>query len=177
MPSDAEATMDTTNFTIGLARGAARGEQRTKPAVVCSTMSRVFPSPSPPASTFGTTLYAGFLLAVLGGAGAFVYAATQPTRLENPGLAAYHPPSAVVLYPLPSAYKTPPEPVEEAQGPPVPAQQVAAATPAAASEPARKKSKQHVARREPRQQDYAAARSAYARAAYAQYDYGSYRPW
>jgi hypothetical protein len=125
--------------------------------------------------------YVGFLTAALAGAVTFVYAAVQPTRLENPGLAAYHPPAAVVLYPLPSTYTTPPAPVEEAQAEPEPVRQKVAAVPAAdhaASEPAaaHKKSKQHVARRDPRQ-DYASARSGYARAAYAQYDYGSYHPW
>jgi hypothetical protein len=51
---------------------------------------------------FGLYLYLGFLSLVFLGVGSVVYGAIQPTRLPNPGLAAYDAPAAVrSLYPQP----------------------------------------------------------------------------
>jgi hypothetical protein len=53
-------------------------------------------------SDFGFQAYLGFLSLVLLGLGVVVYAVMQPTRLTNPGLAAYEAPAAVrALYPQP----------------------------------------------------------------------------
>jgi hypothetical protein len=53
-------------------------------------------------SGFGLYVYLGFLSLVFLGVGSVVYSATQPTRLPNPGLAAYEAPAAVrALYPQP----------------------------------------------------------------------------
>jgi hypothetical protein len=53
-------------------------------------------------SDFGLYFYLGFLSLVFLGVGSVVYGAIQPTRLANPGLAAYDAPAAVrALYPQP----------------------------------------------------------------------------
>jgi hypothetical protein len=55
-------------------------------------------------SDFGLCFYLGFLSMVFLGVGSVVYGAIQPTRLPNPGLAAYNTPAAVrSLYPQPRA--------------------------------------------------------------------------
>jgi hypothetical protein len=51
-------------------------------------------------SDLGLHVYLGFLALVYFGVGSVVYGAMQPTRLANPGLAAYEAPAAVrALYP------------------------------------------------------------------------------
>jgi hypothetical protein len=85
------------------------GALRTKVPLQCCVfaMSRRSPLESK-TSIPAASLYVAFLGVLLAGAGSFVYAAFQPLQLPNPGLAAYHPPSAVEVLPLSRGYSTPP---------------------------------------------------------------------
>jgi hypothetical protein len=69
-------------------------------------MSRGLTKESSP-SVIITYLYCGVLMAVFAGVVSFIYTSFQPTRLPNPGLAAYHVPAALALYPLPRPYSSP----------------------------------------------------------------------
>ncbi len=96
-------------------------------------------------------LYLGGLAALLAGVAWFIHASFQPTKLSNPGLAAYHVPAALELYPPPPLYSSPvPEVAADAELQPA-SSLTAAANALAQSEPARKsparkKSKQTAAR-------------------------------
>ncbi len=58
-------------------------------------------------SDFGFQVYLGFLGLVALGLGVVVYGVMQPTKLANPGLAAYAPPAGVrALYPQPRSSKS-----------------------------------------------------------------------
>jgi hypothetical protein len=76
------------------------------------------PALKPQTSIIGLSLYVGFLATLAAGSGACVYAAFQPVKLPNPGLAAYHPPPAVELIPPASAYSTEAPVVEAASAQP-----------------------------------------------------------
>jgi hypothetical protein len=54
-----------------------------------------------------TCLYLGILAAIFSGIASFIYASLQPTRLPNPGMAAYRVSTALTLYPLPPLYASP----------------------------------------------------------------------
>ena len=54
-----------------------------------------------------TYLYLGILAALFVGGASFIYASFQPTRLPNPGVAAYHVTAALEFYPPPRLYSSP----------------------------------------------------------------------
>ena len=54
-----------------------------------------------------TYLYLGILAALFAGVASFIHSSFQPTRLPNPGVAAYHVPAALELYPPPRLYSSP----------------------------------------------------------------------
>jgi len=103
-------------------------------------------------------LHLGILAALLAGVASLIHASFQPTRLPNLGVAAYHVPAALELYPPPRLYSSPaPEVAADVEL--QPASSLAATStesvqrePARKS-PARKKSNQTASRlRDPRAQ-------------------------
>jgi hypothetical protein len=62
--------------------------------------------------SLGIVAYMAFLSVILTGIASVARATLQPLVLENPGLAAYKPPPAVALYPLPRKYLSPAEPTD-----------------------------------------------------------------
>jgi hypothetical protein len=83
-------------------------------------------------------LYLGILAALFAGVVSFIHASFQPTRLPNPGVAAYKVPAALELYPPPRRYSSPaPEIDADAEPQPV-SNLTAASTEAVQPEPARK---------------------------------------
>jgi len=98
-----------------------------------------------------TYLYLGFLAALLAGGASFIHASFQPTKLSNPGVAAYHVPPALELYPLPRLYSSPaPEVADDAELQPASSLAAASIEPVqgepARKGPTRKKSKQAASR-------------------------------
>ncbi len=98
-----------------------------------------------------TYLYLGFMAALLTGIAAFIHASFQPTRLQNPGVAAYHMPAALELYPPPRLYSSPTPEINADAEPQSASSVTAASTEPAQTEPARKsparnKSKQTASR-------------------------------
>jgi hypothetical protein len=97
-----------------------------------------------------TYLYFGILAAFLAGIASFIHASFQPTRLPNPGVAAYHVPAKLEVYP-PRRFDSSPAP-EVADVEPQPASSLSATATAPAQpeparkSPARKKSKQIASR-------------------------------
>jgi hypothetical protein len=130
-------------------------------------MSRGLPRQSSGSIIIGACLYFGALAALFTGVGWFVYTSFQPIRLSNPGVAAYHPPTAVELYPSPRLYLSPaPEVVAETQSERPPSITTASIR---QIEPAPKKSKPTASRpRDPRN-PYLMT--------YAQSPFGYFRPW
>jgi hypothetical protein len=104
-----------------------------------------------------TYVYLGMLAALFVGFASFVHASFQPTRLPNPGVAAYHVPAALALYPSPPLYSSPaPEMAADADLQPASSPTVAEAVqrePAGKS-PARKKSKRTASRLRDRPAQY-----------------------
>jgi hypothetical protein len=137
-------------------------------------MSRGLPRESS-VSIITTYLYLGILAALFAGVASFIYASFQPTRLLNAGVAAYHVPAALALYPPPRLYSSlAPEVAADADRQPA-----LSVTSAFARQlqrepspkgPAPKKSKQTASRsRDPRNQYFMT---------YTQFhSYGYFRPW
>jgi hypothetical protein len=110
------------------------------------------------ASIIISYLYFGILAALLAGVTSFIHTSFQPARLPNPGVAAYHVPAALALYPLPRVYSSPaPEVAADAELQPA-LSLTSASTQQVQREPspkspAPKKSKQSASRpRDPRNQ-------------------------
>ncbi len=102
-----------------------------------------------------TYLYFGILAALFAGVMSFIHSSFRPTKLSNPGVAAYHVPAALELYPL-QGLSPSPVPAAAADAELEPASNLtAASTEPVQPEPARKspapkKGKQTAARvREP----------------------------
>jgi hypothetical protein len=86
-----------------------------------------------------TYLYLGVLAALVAGVVSFIVTSFQPTRLLNPGVAAYHVPAALELYPPPRLSSSPvPEIAADAELQPG-SSLSAASTELAQPEPARKR--------------------------------------
>jgi hypothetical protein len=98
-----------------------------------------------------TYLYLGILVALFAGIVSFIHNSFQPISLPNPGVAAYHVPAAVELYPPPRLYSSPaPEIDANAEPPPASSVTTASTEPAqrepAPKSPAPKKHKQTASR-------------------------------
>jgi hypothetical protein len=104
-----------------------------------------------------TYVYIGSLAALLVGFAAFVRTSFQPTRLANPGVAAFHVSAALAVYPPPPLYSSPvPEVAADAELQAASSATVAEAVqrePAGKS-PARKKSKRTASRLRDRPAQY-----------------------
>jgi hypothetical protein len=137
-------------------------------------MSRGLPRESS-VSIIITYLYLGILAALFASVASFIHTSFQPTRLPNPGVAAYHVPAPLALYPLPRVYSSPgPEVAADAE-----LQPASSLTSASNQQverepspkgPAPKKSKQTASSpRDPRNQYFMT---------YTQFhSYGYFRPW
>jgi hypothetical protein len=74
--------------------------------------------------------YLGILAALFAGVGSFIHSSFQPISLPNPGVAAYHVPAALKLYPPPRLYSSPaPEIVADADLQPASSMSAAATEP------------------------------------------------
>jgi hypothetical protein len=98
-----------------------------------------------------TYLYLGIVAALLAGVASFIHTSFQPTRLPNPGVAAYHVPAALEHYPPPRLYSSPvPEVAADAELQPASSLTAESTEPVqrepARKSPARKKSKQTASR-------------------------------
>jgi hypothetical protein len=84
-----------------------------------------------------TYLYLGILVALLAGVASYIHTSFRPTRLSNPGVAAYQVPATLELYPPPPLYSSPvPEIAADAELQPA-SRLTAASTEPAQPEPAR----------------------------------------
>jgi hypothetical protein len=85
-----------------------------------------------------TYLYLGILAALFAGVVSFIHSSFQPIKLANPGMAAYHVPAALELYPPPRLYSSPAPEIDGDAEPQPASSNAAASTEPAQREPAPK---------------------------------------